>query len=175
MERQEEEKARIRRVKENYLKQLKEAFDGLEAMGELAEVNRIKVKDLYVQVEDHLEINEVYRPYLKVIDLKDETLKNVKIDGLDFSYTNVRFNPQVVYDKNLSNCDFTGVFFQPFTDFTGVKLYGTKLTYDDNPRTIDSFNESVMHSEYDENTKINNKSVEEYFGITDITNKTTNL
>ena len=175
MENQVKENERRLALKESYLKQLKDVFDGLAAMGELSEMNRIKVKDLYETVEDHLEIRREYRPYLKVIDLKDESFKNVKISGLDFTDTNIRgLNPQIVYQKDLSNCDFTGIYFQPFTMFNGVNLEGTKLSYDNNSTTIDLFNSSIKQAIYDENTRINNKTVEEFFEKKETNNKTAN-
>ena len=161
---QEEELERRQKIKERYLCQLKEIADGLEAIGELPTMSRLKINNLYETVEDHLEIRKEYKPFLKVIDLQGETFKNVNISGLNFTGTNISgLNPQIVYKKDLSNCDFTNIFIPPFTIFTGVKLNGTKLSYDKDPRTIDSLNESIKYAEYDENTRINNKTVEEFF------------
>ncbi len=118
---------------------------------------------IFVTCGDHKEIHKDFVDYLDMFDLSNQTFENVKVAGLKFEESNARFNPQVVYQKDLSGCNLNGIFFSPFTDFTGVKLYGATLSYDNDDRTIDLFNPSIKKSFYDENTKINGKTVEEFF------------
>ena len=93
--------------------------------------------------------------------------------GLNFEGSNVSFDPQVVYNKNLSESNFTGIYFSPFTDFTDVSIMGSTFSFDNNISTIDMFNSSIASSYYDDRTTINGKSVDEYLKV-ETYNKTVN-
>lgn len=164
---QEETQRKVRERKESLLKQMSILFDEYEELGEDEPiVDRIIVKDLYDTVGDHLEIKPEYVKYLRIIDLSKETFANVKMCDLNFRRTNVSFDPQVVYKKEelgLKGSDFSKVFIWPFANFEKVNVIGTTLTYDDDPRTIDSFNQSLLKSIHDDTTTINGKTVEEFF------------
>ncbi len=115
---------------------------------------RIKVSNLFVDCGDHKEI----RPFilqtglLKIIDLSMETFENVKISGIDFSGSNISLLPQKVYNKDLSGCNFEGVYISSFIDFTGVDIRGAKFSRDDNPNTLDLGNPTFANAIYDEAT-----------------------
>ena len=97
---------------------------------------------------------------LRRIDLSIHSFKGAKIDGVDFSWTNVSFDPQTVYEKNLNGCDFTGVYFPVSTKFAGVKIHGCQFTCDDDASTLDIRIENFVYADYDENTTLNGESIE---------------
>lgn len=76
---------------------------------------------LLVDNLDHLEINQIFLMpgLLRYIDLSIVDFDNVKVDGIDLSYTNARINPQTVYNKDMSNGKYRGLDFN-LCDFTGV-------------------------------------------------------
>lgn len=164
-----EENARIEEGIENCIKQFHEVYKEYREYKNARDPNNkdslplLNPDGIFVTCGDHKEIHKDFENYLDMFDLSNQTFENVKVAGLNFEGSNARFNPQVVYQKDLSNCNLNGIFFSPFTDFTGVKLYGATLSYDNDDRTIDMFNSSIKKSFCDENTKINGKTVEEFF------------
>jgi hypothetical protein len=126
-------------------------------------IDRVKVSDLYEEVDDHLEIKKEYIPFLKFIDLSGETFKNVNLSGIDFRDTNINLYPQIIYQKDLSNCNFEGLNLGPFINFSGVIINGAHFSYDDDKYTIDVFNTTFDDAIYDENTTFNGKPIVEYF------------
>lgn len=170
--RKEEEEKKA--LKKDYLAQMKELQRKLKELDNTLEIPRVPVDDLLIEFEDHKEINPAYIDYLDVIDLSHETFENVKMSGgLNFEGSNVSFDPQVVYNKNLSESNFTGIYFSPFTDFTDVSIMGSTFSFDNNISTIDMFNSSIASSYYDDRTTINGKSVDEYLKV-ETYNKTVN-
>ena len=153
-----QEKIRIEKAK----LQMENSIRAYSALVDGKSVDRIKINDLYVEVDDHLEIKKEYIKLLKFIDLSGETFKNVKISGIDFRDTNINLNPQLVYKKDLSNCNFNGLYLSPFIDFTGVNIMSTRFSYDDNNATIDVFNSTFPNSIYDEKTMFNDKPMIEF-------------
>ncbi len=137
-------------------------------------IRRHKVKNLFVQVGDHLEINSRMKKYYSIIDFSDQTFKNVKVSGEDFRGTNAtNIDPQVVYKKDLSNCNFEGINLSS-CDFTGVNIKGCKLSYYEDDKTLSIFKTTIVNSIYDETTTINGLSVSEFIDGTvklEITNK----
>lgn len=84
-------------------------------------------------------IKKKWIPYLPYINLAKVDLRNVNISGIDFSYTNIKIDPQVVYDKDLRGCRFVSHspaewIFTKDTNFNGCKLDGTYI--DDAPVKI---------------------------------------
>ena len=116
---------------------------------------QIDEKDLFVKIEDHLEISPVYINALKFIDLRYISFDNVKVDEIDFRGTNLLLNPQIVYRKNLRECDFDRIFISPFLNFRGVDIRGCRFSEDDNPTTDDHFNLTFKDAIYDETTTYN--------------------
>lgn len=57
---------------------------------------------LIVRVGDHREFNPEFVSLLKFIDLSLVDCNNLKLSGHDLSETNIRFDPQTIYKKDLS-------------------------------------------------------------------------
>ena len=162
-ERKRKEEEENKALKNDYLAQMKELHKKLKELDQYIEIPRIPVNDLLIDCGDHKEINPAYVDYLDIVDLSHETFENVKMSGgLNFEGSNIRFDPQVVYNKNLSGSNFTGIYFSPFTDFTDVNIIGSTFSFDNDSSTIDMFNSSIASSYYDDTTTINGKSVDEY-------------
>lgn len=108
----------------NMLYQLKE-----QLTNKSVQTKRILVplEQICIQVDDHLEINPIYANYLRYIDLSAMNVKNVKVSGLDFSNTNAHIEPQLVYQKDMSNGNYEGINFE-LKDFTGVNISNAQFT-----------------------------------------------
>ncbi len=161
-EKKRKEEAQNKALKKEYLDQMKELHRKLKELDNTLEIPRVPVDDLLIEYEDHKEINPAYVDYLDVVDLSHETFEKVKMSGLNFEGSNARFDPQVVYNKNLSGSNFTGIYFSPFADFTDVNIIGSKFSFDNDNSTIDMFNSSIASAYYDDSNTINEKSVDEY-------------
>ncbi len=162
-ERKRKEEEQNKALKNDYLAQMKELHKKLKELDQYIEIPKIPVNDLLIDCGDHKEINPSYVDYLDVVDLSHETFENVKMSGgLNFEGSNIRFDPQVVYNKNLSGSNFTGIYFSPFTNFTDVNIIGSTFSFDNDSSTIDMFNSSIASAYYDDTTTINGKSVDEY-------------
>lgn len=75
----------------------------------------------YIEFEDFFKNNMV----LRMIDLSMLDLTNVDIRGMNFSGTNIHIDPQVIYNKDMTNVNATNVKFSPFFDsFDDVILDG---------------------------------------------------
>lgn len=61
---------------------------------------------LFEIVDDHFEIRQEFIPVLKYLNLEHINCRNLKVSGIDFTGTNIRINPQMVYMKDLSNSIF---------------------------------------------------------------------
>ena len=155
-EKQREEKRRKELLYNEYLSKIKELNIDVE--------NKVPISslDFYVDCSDHFEISDQCKDFLDTIDLSKESFKDVKVSGLNFVGSNANFNPQNVYKKDISDCDLSGIYFSPFTIFTGVNIKGTKLSFDNDRSTIDIFNSTIKYAIYDDRTTINNMSVNEY-------------
>ena len=57
---------------------------------------------LIVKVGDHREFNPEFVSLLKYINLASVDCTNLKLSGLDLSETNIHFDPQTIYKKDLS-------------------------------------------------------------------------
>ena len=57
--------------------------------------------------------------------------------------------------KSLRNCNFEGIYIEPFMNFTGVDIRGAKFSDDDDKTTIDRQNVYFAHALYDETTTYN--------------------
>lgn len=160
-----EEKEERREKQIQALKQLKEALDILnELEQDNIEITRIRYDNVFVQRNDHLEISPTIIHMLKYVDLSFADFKNVKCSGIDFRECNIgSFNPQLVYNRDLSGSNFEGVFISPFMNFKDVDIRGAKFSADNDPKTIDVFNESFRYAIYDETTTYNGISLAKVF------------
>lgn len=118
---------------------------------------RLPIEDIFVVVDGVKEINPIYieTGLLKFIDLSVISFKNVKISGVDFRGTNVYFNPQEVYNKDLSNCNFEGISIMGAANFSGINVCGSKFSSDNKSSTFDINSGSFINAIYDENTTLN--------------------
>ncbi len=136
---------------------------------EFANNRKIFVDNIFVEVGDHKEIISFFiqMSLLKYIDLKGETFENVKLSGIDFRGCNISLNPQLVYKKDLSNCNFEGVTISPFMNFNGVDIRGSKFSQASIPGIIDEKNTTFKHAIYDENTTYNGVPFTQIYGECD--------
>ena len=115
---QQQRKENARKKVEIKLMELKNSLDELAKLSsEKVKIGRITIDNIFIQVANHLEINPIICSMLKYIDLSYTKFDNVKMNGIDFSDCNINFNPQKVYNKDLSNCNFEGVHISPFLNF----------------------------------------------------------
>lgn len=92
---------------------------------------------LYIQVGEHYEIRPDLIPYLKFINLHDSYVDNLKMSGLNWSETNIRFNPQTVYNKDLSNTIIGNHNVKAGVDFNGVNLQNSDISSVEMPINLD--------------------------------------
>ena len=144
---------------ENLKKSIQELSQFSDSSDKLPKM-QIEEKDFLVKKEDHLEISPMYLDVLKFIDLKYISFDNVKVDGIDFSETNLIIDPQKVYQKNLKGCNFEKIYISPFMNFRGVDIRGCHFSEDNDPRTYDTFNITFKEAIYDETTTYNGISFE---------------
>ena len=78
-----------------------------------------------------IEFDDVFKNniILRMLDLSQVKLDYINIHGMDFSGTNIHINPQVIYRKDMSFVNASGLKFSPWDDsFEGVNLRGTIIT-----------------------------------------------
>ena len=164
---EEKESERIRRETElKALKQLQEALSMLQQVTSPSnKTTKMRYDNIFIQVENHLEIPTIVLSILRYIDLSSIKFDNVKVDGIDFRGCNIDLlNPQKVYKKDLRNCNFEGIFIKPFTDYTDVDIRGCTFSTDNDPKTLDVFNQTFKNAIYDETTTYNGISFVKIFG-----------
>lgn len=103
------------------LQKLKQALGALDDTSGV--LSKIDENILLHDVDDHREINEEFLDQLRFLDLSYINFKNVKVSGLDLSGSNACINPQEVYQKDMSNGNYSGLYFVS-RDFTGVNIKG---------------------------------------------------
>ena len=110
------------------LEQIKKTSEMYEEISNQKMGKRVPVElnQLLVKVDDHLEFNNKYIQYLKYIDLSLVPCDNLKVSGIDFRDTNMNVNPQVVFNKDLSNCSFDDNNII-WASFKGCNLSGANL------------------------------------------------
>lgn len=155
------------RLIEAYRK-LKEAAEVLNNLNANISLEKIKLDNLealffknsgtpnhngYIEIDDLFKNNNL----LRLIDLSNLSLKNVDIRNMDFSGTNIRFNPQDVYSKDLTNVNADGIKFSPFTDsFDDVILDGAIITdweANINLDTLRSYNKQTIFPNHEKYTR----------------------
>ena len=105
------------------------AMKELKELGDLSIVGRIKVDEdlLFIKVGDHLELNPYFISFLSLIDFTLISFKNVKVSELDFSGSNARIDPQIVYNKDMSRGNYSGLDFNA-ASFKDVNISGSVFT-----------------------------------------------
>ena len=120
-----------------------------------------RVQIPFIKVDDHLEIPEEYLDKLKDIDLTLIDFTNVKLAGINFEGCNIgTLNPQIIYQKDLSGCNFTGVVMSPSSDYEGVIINGCTFTTSDKP-VLQIVPETFEKAIYDDETTFDGKPLKE--------------
>ncbi len=87
---------------------------------------------------------------------------STKLDGIDFTDTNIFFNLQKVYNKSLRNCHFEGTIMDYAFDFSGIDIRGSSFVTksESKIKIMPLFSEAI----YDETTTINGRPLTEIYG-----------
>ncbi len=103
-------------------------------------------------------IRPEFRDDLKYYDLSSISFDNVDVRKVDFRNTNIKisnFDPQMVYQKDLSGCSFespidsiNGALFDYSTDFTDVNLESTII----NQQALTLYNNSIAYAKINQHT-----------------------
>ena len=158
-----EKQKQLEEDKQKALDQLKNISEKLASLENVnLENNRVNIENIFSVVNDHKVIMDAYKSLLPNIDISMMSFKNVDVSGIDFSNTNLNttlFNPQEVYQRNISGCDFTGLYFSPFSfDLSNVDVRGTSFSSGPNDEnTIPNFENAL----YDETTTYNGVPITE--------------
>lgn len=88
----------------------------------------IKVeKDTFLTlVGDHYEIKSEFLSVLNFLNLENIDTRNLKISGIDISESNLKINPQEIYNKDLSNATLDDKNLVSY-NFDGVNMEGTNV------------------------------------------------
>ena len=72
----------------------------------------------YPTEKGYIEFDEMFKNnmILRMLKLSTLDLKNVDIRYMDFSGTDIHFNPQTIYNRDMTGVNALGVHFSPFTD-----------------------------------------------------------
>lgn len=142
---QEEILRKTKRAKE-LLELIFDAMKELKELGDLSIVGRIKVDEdlLFIKVGDHLEFNPYFISFLSLIDFTLISFKNVKVSELDFSGSNARIDPQIVYNKDMSRGNYSGLDFNA-ASFKGVNISGSVFT--DSLMDFTDFTEAIKNDD----------------------------
>ena len=92
---------------------------------------------LYIQVGEHYEIRPDLIPYLKFINLHESYVDNLIMSGVNWSETNIRFDPQTVYNKDLSNTIIGNHNVRAGVDFSGANLQNSDISDVEMPTNLD--------------------------------------
>ena len=85
------------------------------------------MEELFIKVDDHLEINPYYLEYINFINFYHIPTDNLKVSHIDWSATNISIDPQTVYKKDLSYAKFSDANIT-FKSFAGCILIGTDIS-----------------------------------------------
>ncbi len=115
-----EEKRNIESEKDVLLRQIEDLNNKLEELNNRSHgLIDITEDILFNDLGEYKEIKEELLEDLIYLNLSNISFDNVKISGINLSYTNGIINPQTVYNKDMSNGCYDGVKFTS-NDFTGV-------------------------------------------------------
>lgn len=99
------------------------SFEQDDSFKTIKKTEKITEDALFEWVDDHKEIRKEFLVcnMLRHYDLAYISFDHVKVSGIDLSYTNAEINPQTVYNKDMSEGNYSGLNFT-LKDFTGVFL-----------------------------------------------------
>ncbi len=139
IKKEELELQRKRMIEENKNK-IKEKLKELLLLVETSEKLGIEPKNLYhsipieqdlflVRIDDHYEINRdiINTDLLRFLNLSLIDFTNVLVSGIDFRNTGARIDPQKVYKKDISGCQFDDENIKFYDDFTNVNSSNAKF------------------------------------------------
>ena len=117
-----------------------------EIMDIKAEIKRLKIyhmtpipNDFFVELNGVKRINYSYVADLKYYDLFSVDFTGCMIRDIDFSDTNACLNPQEVYNKDMSNGNYSDVTILNY-DMTGVNIENAVFTND----FINAYQEGIL-------------------------------
>jgi len=116
------------------LEKLSKTIEKLNALNQKSKIGLPKInldeKVFLEEINGHYEFKPRFIPYLKFIDLSGLlAVPNIKLSGIDFSETNLSYNPQLAYNKDLSYSKFSDINVA-FKSLDGVNLIGTDMSRD---------------------------------------------
>jgi len=120
-----------------------EQMEYKERISKTSRRSSIPEEELIIKIDDHFEINPVYINSLRFIDLSLIKCDKLKVSGIDFRGTNIKINPQIVYNKDLSNSKFSDDNFI-FANFEGCILTGTDISEETDSM---GFDRAIINSE----------------------------
>lgn len=140
-----EEEDRLREFREIQINRIMLAYQKFKEIAELLndtkmdlKFDKIKINNLeniifknngnpteigYIEFDDFFKNNML----LRMLDLSQLDLTNVNITNMDFSGTNIHIDPQIIYNKDMTNVNAFGVEFSILDSFDGVILDGAKI------------------------------------------------
>lgn len=130
-----------------------------EELGERQSITKdILCKMIKDEDNGHWVIRPEFRDDLEYYDLSDISFDNVDVREVDFRNTNIKapnFDPQMVYQKDLSGCSFESpiystneVLFDYSTNFTDVNLESTTIKQE----TLVLYNNSIANARINQHT-----------------------
>jgi hypothetical protein len=121
-------------------------------------VERVEADDWLIDYGAYKVIHPTYVEFgLKNVDLSQMPIKDVIMKGLDFHDSNISItgdDPLHVFNKDLSGCNFEGVFIPNGTIFTGVNICGAKFSRITNGRSMGISELAFEDAIYDEYTTV---------------------
>jgi len=123
-------------------------YEDKEILDKLYHTIQIDEDTLFEKVNDHYEFRKEFLPVLKFLNLSFIDTTNLKVSDIDFRGTNIRINPQVVYNKDLSYSKFDDE--NLFGDFSNCNLSGADISKESLPV-------GIYKSIIDNNTKLPNQ------------------
>ena len=140
-----DEEAKLKEFRELQINRIMLAYQKFKEIAELLndtkmdlKFDRVKISDLkkiifkndgnptengYIEFDDFFKNNML----LRMLDLSQLDLTNVNITNMDFSGTNIHIDPQIIYNKDMTNVNAFGVEFSILDSFDGVILDGAKI------------------------------------------------
>lgn len=113
------------------IKLLERKEELIKLKGEKSELHSIKIEpeNLFEIVDDHKVIRKEFlkKHRLQYLDLILIDFTNVDVHGIDFRNTNINLDPQTIYHKDLSECNFDGIDLGISTKFDGVNIKNTSF------------------------------------------------
>lgn len=122
-----DEEAKLKEFRELQINRIMLAYTKFKEIAELLNDTKMDLKFDRVKISDLEKIIFKNNMLLRMLDLSQLDLTNVNITNMDFSGTNIHINPQIIYNKDMTNVNAFGVEFSILDSFDGVILDGAKI------------------------------------------------